>query len=102
VRGTACTEDDQKRGKRHAIPVHDERRLLATNSGFGSVGWHTFRHNYRSWLSGADTPIDVQQKLMRHAQILTTQQYGAPPMENQRRANSNVVRKLLPFRKAAG
>jgi integrase len=99
--GTACTEVDQKRGKRHAIPVHDERRQLATENGFGSVGWHTFRHTYRTLLSGADTPIDVQQKLLRHAQISTTQQYGGPPMENQRRANSKVVRKLL-FRESAG
>src|ERR1017187_7022180 len=41
VPGTACTEVDQKRGKRHVIPVHDERRQLATENGFGSVGWHT-------------------------------------------------------------
>jgi integrase len=95
--GTACTEMDQKRGKGHAVLVHDERRQLATENGFGSVGWH----NYRTWLSGADTPIDVQQKLLRHAQISTTQQYGGPPMENQRRANSLVVRKLL-FRESAG
>jgi integrase len=99
--GTACTEVDQKRGKRHTIPVHDERRQLATENGFGSVGWHTFRHTYRTLLSGEDTPMDVQQKLMRHAQISTTQQYGGPPMENQRRANSKVSRKVL-FRESAG
>jgi len=86
---------------RHAIPVHDERRQLAAENGFGSVRWHTFRHTYRTLLSGADTPIDVQQKLLRHAQISTTRQYGGPPMENQRRANSKVVRKLL-FRESAG
>jgi hypothetical protein len=45
--GTACTEVDQKRGTRPPIPVHDERRQLATENGFGSVGWHTFRHSYR-------------------------------------------------------
>jgi|ERR1700722_13286900 hypothetical protein len=56
---------------------------------------------FRTLLSGADTPIDVQQKLLRHAQISTTQEYGGPPMENQRRANSKVVRKLL-FRESAG
>jgi hypothetical protein len=42
---------------------------------------------------------DVQQKLLRHANISTAQQYGSPPMENQRRANSMVVRKIL-FRKS--
>src|SRR5258705_13466325 len=35
---TACTGVDQKRGKRHAIPVHDERRQLATENNFGSIG----------------------------------------------------------------
>ena len=93
--GTACPEVDQKRGKGHAALVHDERRQLASENSFGSVGWHTFRHTCRSLLSGADTPIDVQQKLLRHAQLSTTQQYGGPPMENQRRANTKVVRKLL-------
>jgi integrase len=54
--------------------------IAAQMSGFrenvvralGSLGWHTFRHTYRSLLSGADTPMDVQQKLLRHAHISTT------------------------------
>jgi len=75
---TACTEEDQKRGKRFTIPVYDERRQFATPNGFGSVGWHTFRHTfrhtYRTLLSAADTPIDVQQKMLHHTQISTTQQ----------------------------
>jgi integrase len=98
--GTACTEVDQKRGKRHAIPVHGERRQVAIENNLGSIGWHTFRHTYRTLLSGADTPIDVQQKLLRHAQISTTQQYGGLPIENQRRANSRVVNELLSRRSA--
>jgi integrase len=80
--GTSCAEVDQNCGKRHAIPVHNERRQLATENKFGSIGWHTFRHTYRTMLSGADTPLDVQQRLLRHAQISTLQQYGGPPMEN--------------------
>lgn len=101
VPGTACPEEDRGCGKRPIIPVHDERRQLAIKNKFGSVGWHTFRHSYRSYLSGADTPMDVQQKLLRHAQISTTQDYGGPPMENQRRANSKVVRQIL-FRRSSG
>ena len=30
------------------------------------------RHTYRSWLDAVETPIAVQQKLMRHADIRTT------------------------------
>jgi integrase len=36
------------------------------------IGWHTFRHSYRSWLDATGAPVGVQQKLMRHAQISTT------------------------------
>ncbi len=83
------------RGKRFTLPVHDERRQFATLNSFGSVGWHTFRHTYRTLVSGDDTPIDIQQQPLRHAQISTTQGYGGPPMENQRRANSKVAKNLL-------
>jgi integrase len=30
------------------------------------------RHSYRAWLDAVGTPIAVQQKLMRHADIRTT------------------------------
>jgi integrase len=33
---------------------------------------HSMRHTYRSWLDAVGTPIAVQQKLMRHADIRTT------------------------------
>lgn len=95
VPGDACNDVHGGRGKVRIIPVHDARRELATKAGFGSIGWHTFRHTYRSLLSGAKTALDVQQKLMRQAQISTTMQYGGPPMDNRRRANSKVVRRIL-------
>jgi integrase len=45
--------------------------------------------------SGA--PIGVQQKLMRHAQVATTTNvYGNAQIEEKRKANSNVVRMVLP------
>jgi integrase len=86
------------RGKQPKIPVHDVRRSLAKEKGLGSIGWHTYRHTYRSLLSGEETPLDVQQKLMRHAHLSTTDDYGGPPMENRRQANSVVVRKILKRR----
>jgi site-specific recombinase XerD len=33
------------------------------------IGWHTFRHTYRSWLDEAGAPMKVQQELMRHVSI---------------------------------
>src|ERR1700739_2772245 len=35
--------------------------------GIDGLGWHTFRHTYRSLLDETGAPIGVQQKLMRHA-----------------------------------
>jgi len=98
--GVACTAIHHGRGKSHFIPVHDARRQLATEKGLGSIGWHTFRHTYRSLLSEGGTALDVQQKLMRQAQISTTMQYGGAPMENRRLANSMVVKKILQRKSA--
>jgi integrase len=44
----------------------------AAKAGIGQLGTHTMRHTYRSWLDAVNTPIAVQQKLMRHADIRTT------------------------------
>jgi integrase len=41
-------------------------------AGIGGLGTHSLRHTYRSWLDAVGTPIAVQQKLMRHADIRTT------------------------------
>jgi len=60
------------------------------------LGWHTFRHTYRSLLDATGAPIGVQQKLMRHAQVSTTMDvYGNALMESKREANSKVVHLLL-------
>ena len=80
-------------GKR--LPLHDERREAAGKK-YGSVGWHTFRHTYRSWLDSTSAPIGVQQKLMRHAQVSTTMNvYGNALMTAKREANSKVVKMAL-------
>jgi len=60
------------------------------------LGWHTFRHTYRSWLDANGTPIGVQQKLMRHAQVSTTMNvYGNALMQTKREAHEKVVRMAL-------
>ena len=80
-------------GKR--LPLHDER-WDAAGKKYGSVGWHTFRHTYRSWLDSTSAPIGVQQKLMRHAQVSTTMNvYGNALMSAKREANSKVVKMAL-------
>ena len=37
----------------------------------GHISSHAFRHTYRSWLDAVETPIAVQQKMMRHTDIRT-------------------------------
>jgi hypothetical protein len=37
----------------------------------GEVGWHTFRHSYRSWMDDTGAPLTVQQELMRPQQGCT-------------------------------
>jgi len=63
------------------------------------IGWHTFRHTYRSFLDDAGAPVGVQQKLMRHAQVSTTMNtYGNAQMNSKRQANTKVVRMVSPAR----
>ncbi|MGA7155307.1 MAG: site-specific integrase [Acidobacteriaceae bacterium] len=91
--GVWCVSDGlTPNGKR--LPIHKERREAAGK--YKGVGWHTFRHTYRSWLDDTGAPVGVQQKLMRHAQVSTTMNiYGNALMDAKREANSKVVRKAL-------
>jgi integrase len=91
--GVWClTDGPTPNGKR--LPIHEERRAAAGK--YGSVGWHTFRHTYRSWLDDSGAPVGVQQKLMRHAQVSTTMNvYGNALMGAKREANSKVVKMAL-------
>jgi hypothetical protein len=55
------------------------------------------RHTYRSWLDAEGTPIAVQQKLMRHADIRTTMNvYGDVVTDEMEQAASKVAR-LAPI-----
>ena len=66
-------------------------------AGIGKVSTHTMRHTYRTWLDSTGTPIGVQQKLMRHADIRTTMNiYGDPATEDMKQAHSKVVRMAIP------
>jgi integrase len=63
--------------------------------GIGKLGTHSMRHtyrSYRSWLDAVGTPIAVQQKLMRHADIRTTMNvYGDVVTNEMADAHSKVV-----------
>jgi integrase len=61
------------------------------------------RHTYRSWLDAMGTPIAVQQKLMRHADIRTTMNvYGDVVTDEMALANGRVARLALNGMGTAG
>jgi len=66
-------------------------QTAAEKAGIGRFGTHSMRHSYRSWLDASGTPIAVQQKLMRHADIRTTMNtYGDVVTDELKTANSAV------------
>src|SRR5208283_2009958 len=77
--------------KKHIKPA-------AEAAGLGTgIGWHTFRHTYRTLLDETGAPMKVQQELMRHASIRTTMNvYGKAMDESKREAHGKVVRLVLP------
>jgi integrase len=63
----------------------------------GKLATHTMRHSYRSWLDAVGTPVAVQQKLMRHADIRTTMNiYGDVVTNQESEAHSRIVGLALP------
>jgi integrase len=65
-------------------------------AGLEGIGWHTFRHSYRSWMDETGAPMGVQQKLMRHADIRTTMNvYGDAIPETMRATHGKVVQMAL-------
>ena len=82
------------------LPIHEERKVAAGK--YGAIGWHTFRHTYRSWLDETGAPMKVQQELMRHASIQTTMNvYGQAMSSSKREANGKVVEMVLKPVKAS-
>jgi integrase len=69
----------------------NDRKVAAGK--FGTIGWHTFRHTYRSWLDETGAPMKVQQELMRHASIQTTMNvYGQAMTSSKREAMERLWR----------
>jgi integrase len=75
-----------------ADSVNDAYLKAARAAGIGNVSTHSMRHTYRSWLDAVGTPIAVQQKLMRHADIRTTMNiYGDIVTDEMAVAGSKVA-----------
>lgn len=71
-------------------------KKAAADAGLPHFGTHSLRHTYRSWLDATGTPLGIQQKLMRHADIRTTMnQYGEADRDRMQRAQSVITGKVL-------
>jgi integrase len=72
-------------------------RKAAENASIGHISSHVFRHTYRSWLDSVDTPVGVQQRLMRHTDVRTTMNvYGQADAADMRQARQKVVHFAIP------
>jgi integrase len=68
--------------------------------GLPGLGWHSFRHTYRTMLGELKEEMEVQRRMMRHADIKTTMSYGDPKIDKQRRMASNNVYEMVKRRTA--
>jgi integrase len=68
----------------------------AKAAGIGGLGTHCLRHTFRTWLGSVGTPVGVQQKLMRHADIRTTVNiYGDAVTADMAEAHGKIVELAL-------
>lgn len=64
----------------------------AKAAGLGGIGTHSLRHTFRTWLDSVGTPVGVQQRLMRHADIRTTMNiYGDVATPDMREAHGKIA-----------
>jgi len=85
-------------GKPYHADTMRQRHLnkAAEKIGLPKLGWHAFRHTYRARLSELGLPLEVQQRLMRHADIAMTAKYGRNSMLSVTRpANAQIVEMVM-------
>ncbi len=71
-------------------------KKAASAAGIGTLGTHSLRHTYRSLLDSVGTPLAVQRKLMRHADIRTTMNvYGDVITNQESEALAKIARLAL-------
>ena len=74
----------------------DHLKPAAARLGISGIGWHAFRHSYKSWLAAAKVEPSRIKDLMRHADISTTMNvYGKTVSKAMRDGNALVVKQLL-------
>jgi integrase len=71
--------------------IWENLSIAGKTAGIGHLSSHAFRNAYRTWLDALGTPVGVQQKMMRHADIRTTMNhYGTALKADMRKASEAV------------
>jgi integrase len=64
-----------------------------------TIGWHTFRRSFSSWLKSSGADMKVVQELMRHANLRTTMDlYTQAPMGAKREAQRKIAEQIAQAR----
>lgn len=75
--------------------LNDYIKPTALKIGLPKVGWHTFRHSYKSWQSKGGATLSQLKDMMRHSDISTTANiYGGTPVEDMRPFVEEITSKL--------
>ena len=79
--------------------IWENLSIAGKAAGIGHLSSHAFRNAYRTWLDAIGTPVGVQQKMMRHADIRTTMNhYGTALKADMRKASDEIGRVSAGFK----
>jgi site-specific recombinase XerD len=68
-----------------------------------TLGWHTFRRSFSTWLKSDGADMKVVQELMRHANLRTTMDlYTQAPMGAKREAQRKIAEQIALARAQRG
>jgi integrase len=83
------------------VVFQDHIQPVVKKLGLPHIGWHSFRHSYRSWIGSGKATMSEQKDMMRHESIKTTiDTYGGTSVDDMR-PHVDAVAAKLRFRPAA-
>lgn len=84
-------------GKPYLGPSIQQRwiRPAGEKIGVKGVGFHTFRHSYKSWLDSVGAPMGAMKDLMRHSAISVTMNVYGDTLTPEKRLHNDRVARLL-------
>jgi integrase len=78
------------------IMMRDHIQPVVERLGLPHIGYHTFRHSFRSWLGSGDAKLSEQKDMMRQSSVAMTLSYGGTQVETMRPHVDAIAAKLKP------